>query len=153
MTHPEIGERIEPFDATNQLGQTVRLPGDSWWLLVFYPYAFTGIGSGELRVLKALRPQFDALGCRIAAISCDSPFALRVFADSEGFWWSMISDHWPHGKIAKRFGVFDEKLGIAQRASFLFDPQSRLRWLAAYDPSRPRDLQAHLDALRRLRAE
>ncbi|GAB3623804.1 peroxiredoxin [Mariniluteicoccus endophyticus] len=149
---PEAGTRVEPFEGTNQYGQITAVPDGSWWLLFFYPYAFTGICSAELRALRDLRPQFDALGCRIAAISCDTTFSLRVFADAEGFGCNLVSDHWPHGAISQRFGVFDESKGASRRGSFLIDPDAVIRWTDYSEAGQGRDIAAHLQALRDLRA-
>ncbi|WP_460767605.1 redoxin domain-containing protein [Mariniluteicoccus flavus] len=144
---------IEPFEGTNQYGQQTAIPGDSWWLLFFYPYAFTGICSSELRALRDLRPQFEELGCRIAAISCDAMFSLRVFADTESFGCNLITDHWPHGEIARRFGVFDEQTGAAVRGSFLIDPSGTVRWTTVNNVGTGRDIPDHLDQMKRLRGE
>lgn len=147
MTPTEVGQHFEPFEGTNQYGQQAVVPGGSWWLLFFYPYAFTGICSSELRALRDLRPRFDALGCRIAAISCDAMFSLRVFADTESFGCNLITDHWPHGEISRRFGVFDEQKGCAVRGSFILDPEGDVRWRMVHGIGEGRDVQAHLAAM------
>lgn len=150
---PGVGTQVEPFDGVNQYGQAVALPGGSWWLLFFYPYAFTGICSSELRKLRDLRPQFGDLGCKIAAISCDTMFALRVFADRENFGCHLITDHWPHGEISRRFGVFDEEKGCSVRGSFILDPRGVVRWTTINEPGEGRDVPSHLAAMQRLAAE
>lgn len=144
------GDTIAPFEATNQYGQLTAIPGDSWWLLFFYPYAFTGICSSELRTLRDLRPKFDELGVRIAAISCDAMFSLRVFADTESFGCNLMSDHWPHGELSRRFGVFDEDKGAAVRGSFLVDPTGTIRWSVINDAAEARDVAGHLQIAREM---
>lgn len=150
MTVPEVGTEVGAFQAINQYGQEVTLGQDTWWLLFFYPYAFTGICSGELRTLRDHRTRFEDLGCKVAAVSCDTMFALRVFADTEGFGCNLISDHWPHGEISRRFGVFDEEKGCAIRGSFLLDPSGTVRWTTIHGMGDPRDIGGHLEALRGL---
>ncbi|NNG21222.1 redoxin domain-containing protein [Naumannella sp. ID2617S] len=150
MSVPGIGDRVGVVEATNQFGQGVRLGEGGWSLLFFYPFAFTGICTGELGRLRADRQAYADAGCRIAAISCDTMFSLRVFDDREGFGFDLVADHWPHGAIAERFGVFDAERGCAIRGSFLLDPDGVLRWSVVNPIGEGRDLDAHLAVVREL---
>lgn len=153
MTALAVGDRVESFEGVNQFGQTVTIGSGSAWLVFFYPFAFTGICSSELRALDEMRRPLRELGCRLAAISCDSMFALRVFSDAEHFSYDLVSDHWPHGSIAQRFGVFDSRRGCALRGSFLLDADRTIRWTTLQNLGQPRDMGAHLAAARELAEE
>lgn len=144
MTGLAIGERLAPCEAVNQFGQPVEMPGSRAWLVFFFPFAFTGICSSELRTLSDLVPRFDALDCRIAAVSCDSMFSQRVFADAEDFRFMLLTDHWPHGALAERFGVFEKDKGCALRASFLVSPGGAVLWQTVQGLGEPRDIMGHL---------
>ncbi|TDO92560.1 redoxin domain-containing protein [Enemella evansiae] len=146
------GDRVGIVEATNQFGQQVRLGAGEWALLFFYPYAFTGICTGELGQLETDREAYAAAGCRIAGVSCDSMFSQRVFAETEGLSFDLLADHWPHGALAQRFGVFDAERGCAVRGSFLLDPDGVLRWSVVNPIGEGRDLAAHLAAVRELAA-
>lgn len=146
MTGLAIGERLASCEAMNQFGQPVDLPGSRAWLVFFFPFAFTGVCSGELRTLSDLAPRFEAVGCQIAAVSCDSMFCQRVFADAEDFRFMLLTDHWPHGAIAQRFGVFEEAKGCALRASFLVSSTGAVLWPTVQGLGRPRDILGHLRA-------
>ena len=150
MTAPELGERITPFEGTNQYGQQAAIPGGTWWLLFFYPYAFTGVCTREVTGLSRLRPEFVRAGCRVAACSTDTMFTLRVFADTERIDVDLLSDHWPHGRAAQLYGAFDDQLGCARRASFLIDGAGRVAWRTGGELPESRDLEAHLGAARSL---
>lgn len=150
MSVPTLGQRVGTVEATNQHGQQVRLGAGDWSLLFFYPYAFTGICTGELRQLQADRQAYAAAGCRIAGVSCDSMFALRVFAEADGLEFDLLADHWPHGALAERFGVFDAERGCALRGSFLLDGDGVLRWSVVNPIGEGRDLAAQLAAVREL---
>ena len=156
MTVPiASGDRVGLVEATNQFGQQVRLgagEGGEWALLFFYPYAFTGICTGELGQLQADREAYAAAGCRIAGVSCDSMFAQRVFAETEGLSFHLLADHWPHGALAQRFGVFDTERGCAVRGSFLLDPDGVVRWSVVNPIGEGRDLAAQLAAVQQLTA-
>ena len=81
------------------------------------------------------------------AVSCDPVFALRAFADRERLTFDLLSDHWPHGAVARDYGVFDEELGVARRGSFVLDATGTVVWRTLTGIGEPRDIAAHLAAL------
>lgn len=147
-----VGSRIDPVLGVNQFGRSVTIGSGTPQLVFFYPFAFTGICSSELRALEDLREPLSDLGVRLCAVSCDSMFGLRVFSDAEHFSYDLVSDHWPHGAIAQSFGVFDERRGCALRGSFLIDQTRTVRWRTVQNVGQPRDIGAHLAAARELAA-
>jgi mycoredoxin-dependent peroxiredoxin len=74
-------------------------------------------------------------------------YALRVYAEQEDFGFPLLSDFWPHGAVARAYGVFDEARGCAQRGSFLIDQDGTIRWSIVTPISEPRPLAAYLNAL------
>ncbi len=146
---PGIGQRAPDFTARNQHGQPVTLStlrGDPV-VLVFYPSAFSGVCTAELNALQEDLAQFRALDARLLALSCDTMFTLRGFADARGLAFDLLTDHWPHGAIAQSYGVFDEQWGVAQRGSFVIDAQGRVRWSVLNGFAEARDVAEHLRAL------
>lgn len=112
------------FSSRTQYGTEVTLGGllaESAVLLVFYPYAFSATCTGELDRLSEIHHELAANGVRLAAISCDAMFSQRVFAESQGFDFWLLTDFWPHGEIARRYQVFDADLGCSVRGSFLVE--------------------------------
>jgi peroxiredoxin len=149
VTPPTIGVPAPDFTSRNQHGELLRLAdlrGEAT-LLVFYPWAFSGICTRELAQLQDQLDRFAAGRARVLAISCDPMYALRVFAESLGLQFDLLTDHWPHGQIARRFGVFDEGLGVATRGSFLIDADGLLRWSVTNGIADGRDIAEHLAAL------
>ena len=116
-------------------------------LLVFYPFAFTGICTGELAEVQRSLDTFRAGGARVLAVSTDTMFALRVFAEQESLDFELLSDHWPHGAIATSYGVFDADVGCAVRGSFLLDSDGVITWKVVNGLGEARDIEAHLAAL------
>jgi peroxiredoxin len=144
-----VGVAGPDFTARNQYGETVRavdLRGRRA-LLVFYPWAFSRICSGELSDLQGRADEIAALGVRLLAVSCDAVFSLRAYAEEAGFPFELLSDHWPHGAIARAYGVFDEQAGCAVRGSFLLDTDGTVRWSVVHGIGEARDMAAHLAAL------
>ena len=116
-------------------------------LLVFYPFAFSGVCGSELAALRDAGAEFHGERVRLAAVSCDPMHALRGYADQEGFEFPLLSDFWPHGAAARAYGVFDEARGCAGRGSFLIDADGVLRWSLINPISEARPLAAYREAL------
>jgi len=146
-----IGQVAPDFSARNQHGETIQLEQlrGQPVVLIFYPWAFSGICTGELRVLRDASEQFSRVGARLVAISCDAMFTLRAFADAEDLEFDLLTDHWPHGGIALRYGVFDDQAGCALRGTFVIDTDGIIRWSVVNQIGEPRevaDLAASLAA-------
>lgn len=144
------GTPAPDFATRNQYGQTVRLADlrGAPAVLLFYPWAFSSICTGELRSIRDQWRRFDELGARVVALSCDAMFTLRAYADAEGLAFDLLTDHWPHGAIAQAYGVFDAEAGCALRGSFLLDAEGVVRWSVVNGIGEARDLAEHLAALR-----
>lgn len=153
MTDPVSGSSALPaapaFSSRNQYGQPVSLSdlAGSPAVLVFYPYAFTGICTNELHQLRDLSAEFAEHGARVLAISCDSMFSLRTFAETESFSFDLVTDHWPHGAIARAYEVFDEAAGCALRGSFVLDGEGRITWRVVNQIGEARAMADHLRAV------
>lgn len=117
-------------------------------LIVFYPFAFSSVCGSELQALHEARDEFDGERVRLLAISCDPLYALRTYADREGFGFRLLSDFWPHGATARDYGVFDEERGCARRGSFLVGRDGLVRWSIVNPIGEPRPLEAYRQALR-----
>ncbi|REE95402.1 peroxiredoxin [Thermomonospora umbrina] len=145
----EVGDVAPDFELADQHGVPFRLSGlrgAHHVLLVFYPLAFSGVCAGELR---ALRDGLTSLGpdTRVAAVSVDSMFALRAWADRDGFSFPLLSDFWPHGEVARAYGVFDDDRGTAARGTFVIDREGVVRWKVVNAISEPRAMDEYRKAL------
>jgi peroxiredoxin len=150
---PAVGTVAPDFRSRNQHGETLTLtgvlaqgPADGRLLLVFYPWAFSGICTGELAALREGHDRLAAAGVRLLAVSCDAMFTLRAFAEAQDLPFDLLTDHWPHGAIARAYEVFDDQAGCALRGSFLLDADGRVAWSVRNGIGEPRDILAHLDA-------
>lgn len=121
----EIGQEAPDFELKDQDGNMVSLSGlrgDKAVALVFYPFTFTGVCEGELCQLRDDISDFEKAGVQVLAVSCDSPFAQKQWAEQKGYTFPVLSDFWPHGEVARAYGVFNEALGCANRGTFLINP-------------------------------
>ncbi|MGW9405458.1 peroxiredoxin [Arthrobacter sp. NPDC055585] len=146
---PGIGDPAPAFELPNQYGETVRsadLTGAPA-VLVFYPFAFSRVCSGELQELAGLQPQFKAAGARLLAVSCDAKYSLRAWASEQAWNFDLLSDFWPHGAAARSYGVFNEDRGMAVRGSFILDAGGKIRQILRSEPDEPRSTADYLAAL------
>lgn len=146
----EIGAEAPDFELKNQHGELVTLSdfrGDKNVVLVFYPFAFTGVCTGELCSIERELPSFQNDDVQILAVSTDSPFTLRVFAEKEGLEYPLLSDFWPHGAVSQAYGVFDETKGCAVRGTFVIDKAGVVRWSVVNAIPDARDQADYLKAL------
>ena len=120
----ETGQTAPDFTLKDQAGNAVTLSsfrGDKAVAIVFYPFTFTGVCEGELCQLRDDVGEFEAQGVQVLAVSCDSRFAQAQWAEQKGWSFPVLSDFWPHGATASAYGVFNDELGCAVRATFLID--------------------------------
>ena len=85
--------------------------------IVFIPFAFTARCQGELCEIRDDLSMFEGADTAVVAISCDSGPTQKQWADEQGFTFPLLSDFWPHGAVAQAYGVFNEALGCANRAT------------------------------------
>jgi len=124
-----IGDQAPDFSLVNQHGETVTLSqfrGVKPVVIVFYPLSFSGICTGELCELRDDIAKFERAGVELLAISVDSKFVQKRFAEQEGYQFSVLADFWPHGAVADSFGVFMPENGFANRATFVIDKDGNL---------------------------
>lgn len=147
---PKPGDEAPDFELKDQHGQTVRLRdfrGQRNVVLVFYPAAFTPTCTGELTELRAERGRLADDDVAVLGISCDPLPALRVFAERQGIEFPLLADFWPHGEVARSYGVFLEGKGIATRGTFVIDKSGVLRWSVVNSPGQARHTADYEKAL------
>ncbi len=152
MTSAElaIGDPAPDFTLRDQYGKSVSLAElrqPKAVLVVFFPFAFSGICTGELQEIRDDLGRFQNDRVDVVAVSCDPVFSLRAWDDKEGFFFPLLSDFWPHGAVARAYGVFEEKGGFARRGTFLVDTQGIVRWALVNAPGDRRDFAGFHDTL------
>lgn len=144
-----VGSPVPVFTSKNQNGQEVSsasLAGEPA-LLVFFPFAFSGVCTGELCAIRDNFADFAELGVRVIGVSCDPSFSLAAWAQAEGYEFDLLSDFWPHGDISRSFGVFHDGIGAAERGSFLIDAQGIVRWIVKNELGAARSLNDYKAAI------
>jgi peroxiredoxin len=115
--------------------------------IFFYPFAFSGVCTGEMAGIRDRLAEFMTFDTEVLAISCDPVYSLRVFAEQDGLNFPLLSDFWPHGEVADAYDVFDAAKGCARRSSYVIDKDGAVRWSVHNAMPQGRDLDAHLAEL------
>lgn len=146
-----VGDQAPDFELPSSSGDKVKLSdfrGKQNVVIVFYPFTFTGVCHGELCELRDDLRSFEAAGVQVLACSCDSVHSQRKWAEEEGFGFPVLADFWPHGEVAKAYGVFNEQLGCANRHSFVIDKSGTVvATFASADLRTPREKAEYHKAL------
>jgi peroxiredoxin len=149
----EIGDVAPDFELKDQHGTPVKLSdrrGSKNVVLVFYPLAFSGVCSGELCELRDSFPEVEREDVELLTVSVDSVFVHKTWAETEGYEFGLLSDFWPHGDVAKAYGVFDDERGVATRGTFVIDKNGVVRWKVVNAIPQARDIAEYSKALAEL---
>ena len=148
-----VGQTAPDFTLKDQNGADISLSdfaGQKNVVLVFYPFAFSGICTGELCEIRDNLGAFVSDDVQVLAISCDHMFSQRAWADKEAYFFPLLSDFWPHGEVARAYGVFNERAGAALRGTFLIDRDGVVAWSLVNPIGEARDFSGYHEALKTL---
>ncbi|MDT5125399.1 MAG: mycoredoxin-dependent peroxiredoxin [Mycobacterium sp.] len=145
----EAGDEAPDFTLKDQDGQPVTLSAlrGKNVLLVFFPLAFTGICQGELDQVRDNLPSYVNDATATLAISVGPPPTHKVWARQSDFTFPVLSDFWPHGAVAKAYGVFNDDTGFANRGTFVVDRTGVIRFAELKGPGEARNQALWTDAL------
>ena len=129
-----INSEIKPFTAqAYHNGKFVTVTDKDlrgkWSVVFFYPADFTFVCPTELGDLADLYPEFTKIGVEIYSVSTDTHFTHKAWHDASEtigrIKYPMIGD--PTGTITRNFGVMIESEGLADRGTFVIDPEGRIQ--------------------------
>ncbi|MHB1135025.1 MAG: redoxin domain-containing protein, partial [Chloroflexota bacterium] len=118
----DVGQMAPDFTLQDSDANEVSLAsfrGKKNVILIFYYTAFSSICIKELHELQGTVGEINQKGAEVFLISCDSRQTLRAFKKYEGLAQTLLSDWWPHGQVARSYGVFDENQGGPLRATIV----------------------------------
>jgi peroxiredoxin len=149
-----LGSKLQTpnFTLKNSEGEVVSLSDfrGKKVVLVFFPFAFTGICTAELCAIRDNADNFIDDETVVVSISCDSSPTLKNFKEQENFSHILLSDFWPHGEVARAYGVFLEERGMATRGTFVIDREGVIQWLVINEPGAARNTADYRDALAKI---
>ena len=154
MSMLSAGDEAPDFELRSHRGATVRLSdfrGRKNVVLAFHPFAFTPVCARQMCAYEVDANRFASADAVVLGVSIDPQPSKTAWAQTLGpISFDLLSDSYPYGEVAQRYGVFREKDGFSERAVFLIDKQGRVRWAKLYDvPEQPdnKELLAALAAI------
>jgi len=114
-------------------------------VLVFFPFAFSGICTAEMCGIRDDYSSWQEKGAKVYAISRDSRFALGAFKEKEGLTHSLLADL--KGETATKYGVWNANVGAAERATFVIDREGKVAYAIHNEIPNARDhseIEKHL---------
>ncbi len=133
---PEAGEESPDFILKDQNGNDFKLSDfkGKKVILSFHPLAWTDICARQMQSLEENKKIFEELNTIAVGISVDSVPCKKAWAESLGLKETRIlADFWPHGEVAKKFGIFREKQGFSERANIIVDEEGKIIFFKVYD--------------------
>jgi peroxiredoxin len=146
----QIGEKGPDFTIPDQDGNDFHLYSVEGRkvLLSFHPAAFTGVCADQMKSLEANWDRFQSSNTLPLGISVDTVPSKNAWAKDLGIKnVRLLSDFWPHGSVAKQYGVFREKDGRSERANIILDKQKRVIFAKTYPLSQLPDIEQIMKAL------
>lgn len=149
------GDKAPEFTLPAISGKPVSLAdyrGKQIVVLSFVPAAFTPVCSGQWPGYNLAEKEFAKRGAVVLGISEDNtPSQFAWVQAMDGLWFPVLSDFWPHGKVARAYGVLRTN-GTAERALFVIDREGVIRYIDVHDINQRPDLgvlMAELDKLQK----
>ena len=140
----EVGSPAPDFTLKDQDGKELHLSDikSERVLLSFHPLAWTGVCRDQMLSLEKNHGRFDKLNTVAFGISVDSVPSKKAWAEDMGVTNTRIlSDFWPHGGVAKLFGVFRDADGIAERCNIIVDKKQQVVFAKTYPISQLPDIE------------
>jgi peroxiredoxin len=148
----EIGTKAPDFSLKDQNGKVVKLSAlkGKKVLLSFRPLAWTSVCHDQMRLLEENHLRFDELNTVALGIGVDSSPSNKAWAQSMDIKNTrLLADFWPHGEVAKSFGLFRDKDGFSERANIIIDEDQKVKFAKVYPTSQLPDFEEIFKALKK----
>ncbi len=146
----EVGDPAPDFTLKDQNDQEVTLSAlrGRKVVLSFHPLAWTRVCAIQMQDLEKHREDMERLGAVALGLSVDAVPTKKAWAESLGIQEThLLADFWPHGGVARSYGIFREKNGFSERAVFIVDAEGVIRFKKIYPMREVPDIGEILKAL------
>jgi len=138
----KVGEPAPDFVLPSVSGKNITLSqflGKKNVVLSFVPAAWTPVCSQQFPGYSIVKNVFDETDAVLIGITVDNIPTLHAWTREMGtVWFHVLSDFWPHGTVAKRYGVFRSD-GFTERAVFIIDKEGIIRFIQVSDINKKPD--------------
>jgi peroxiredoxin len=131
----EQGNKARSFFLKDNRDKEVRLSDlkGKKVLLSFHPLAWTGVCAEQMKALEQNKEKFDRLNTVALGLSVDSVPCKNAWAKTLGIQNTpLLCDFWPHGKVARAYGLFRAATGFSERANVILDEKHRVIFVKVY---------------------
>ncbi len=146
-----VGDTAPDFTLDSNLDKKITLrdyQGRKKVVLAFHPLAWTSVCANEMKAFEAEIARFAKADTQVLAVSVDSAPCKKAWAESlQVKCFPMLADFWPHGAVAKSYGIFREEEGTSKRATFIIDKEGVIRYKKIHIGELP-DLEEFLNVLK-----
>lgn len=149
----KVGDNARNFSLEDQNEQEFRLSDfkGKKVLLSFHPLAWTKVCAEQMKSLEKNKSTFDALNTVAVGMSIDTVPSKKAWAESLGIKNTrLLSDFWPHGKVAELYGIFRAKDGFSERANITIDEKQRIAFFKVYELGQLPDIQEIINTLKKM---
>jgi len=149
----KIGDRAKDFVLSDQNGKNFKLSDfkGKRVLLSFHPAAWTPVCAKQMKSLEKNKETFDSLNTIAIGVSVDTVPSKKAWADSLGIRKTrLLSDFWPHGKVAKLYGIFRQGSGFSERANIIIDENRKIAFFKVYRLGQLPDIQEIINVLEKM---
>jgi peroxiredoxin len=124
------GETAPDFSLKSTPDQFVSLSDfrGSPLIMAFYPADWSPVCTDQMALYNEILPEFRRYGATLVGISIDHAWCHVAFAQSRNLHFPLLADFHPKGEVAQRYGVYDDNIGMSERALFVLDGGGVIRW-------------------------
>jgi len=147
----EIGKPARDFDLKDQNGKDFKLSSfkGKKVLLSFHPLAWTEVCAKQMKSLEDNKNTLDSLNTVVLGMSVDTVPSKKAWAESLGIKNTpLLSDFWPHGYVAKAYGIFRERQGFSERANIILDEDQKIIFFKVYEIGKLPDINEIINFIR-----
>lgn len=150
MSTVRVKEKAHDFKLKDQTGKEIHLSDlkGKKVLLSFHPLAWTRVCAEQMKSLEENYGRLKELNTVALGISVDTVPSKKAWAESLGIMsTALLSDFWPHGEVAKLYGIFSEKDGVSERANMILDEDGQVIFVKVYPRAQLPDIEEIITAL------
>jgi len=150
----KVGEPAPDFTLKAVSGKTVSLKdyyGKKNVVISFVPAAWTPVCSDQWPGYNIVKDLFESYDATLLGITVDNIPTLFSWTNQMGhLWFDVLSDFWPHGAVAQKFGVLRSD-GVTERALFVIDKKGIIRYIDVHDINQRPSLEVLVKELQKLK--
>jgi len=119
-------------------------------ILAFYPADWSPVCGDELALFNEVLPEFQRYGAQLIGVSVDGAWCHKAYANARNLDFPLLADFEPKGEVSRKYGAYRAQDGFSERALFVLDGDSVIRWSHLSDVGKNPGADGVLAALEQL---